>query len=356
MGYLGSLRTAILGELSSANTSLAHLYSKTLGDLTPDALNSDSASFSSLDSALTSLEGPRINKASAVNRALGQYYTLLRRVEVSGGLNVNSPIHSQVTPIVQALHSADSNFGQALLLLSRATLAGYPGSLPLLSRAQAAIDRGTADLLTALGLASKLQLASPAHRSQMPVTLDREFSRLLAVRAEVNADPNLNSDERAGLLQEINGELAALGQVSRCVAISHSTSCLTAFESLLGQGAFVLLRTKVDIVLAGAADRAAISVLNSMLPTLRSRITAASKHRDVTSLQAAMNLLVGQLAAAIADIAPIDSEFLPMTATTAAQRGADLMLVRRTMLALTDANSALTAAKNNANQILAGTV
>jgi hypothetical protein len=351
VGQLGNLdgkRSAILADLSFGASSVASLYAKTLVDTSAAALNADAARASTLQTQLTLVEAPKVALATQANIALAAFYRLLRAIK----LGVNPP----TTVTLQGMTGAKANLDQAIALLAQASLSNYPGSRGLLNSARSLIDAAGA----ALAAVDRLAIHPPTNgtaqaRDVLAIRLNAEFTALTSLRAQVLTDPNLNSFERKNLLDQINRDLIALSQVFKCASSgAANNSCVAAFSNVIDPGVLFLIRPKAEIILAGAADRAAIATLTALLPILQSRIATAAIHHNVSNLNALLSDLVAQLAVASADIGPIDSELLPLTAT-AAQRSHDFQVINTAVAAMTEANHRLTTAQNDANLILAAT-
>jgi hypothetical protein len=359
---LGTDQRVMLGDLNVAGNALVQLRGRTVADTTAAALNLDSARFTSLHSSLISLEVPKIASATLANAGrldFVRHTQLTRSLDLAGGRDPNSPIHAQTVALETVMGQAKADLDHGIALLDQATLSAYPHSLSLVASAQLAINRATAELVVVDQLAVQDQQLSSAIQGRIHLR-DMVHGNVVALsklRAQVSADPNLNAGERANLLGQINADLVALAQLDKWVVLAVNDTPQAALAHLMSEpGAFLVIRPKTYIMLAGAADRSAIAKLTAVEPTLQSRIAAAAaKHKDVTHLNALLTDMTAQLTAASAEIAPIDAEFESMTAFTATQLNSDGQVIRAANAALSLASNQLALATNDAGQILAAT-
>jgi hypothetical protein len=359
MSYLDGKRAAILDDLSFASAAVATLRSKTISDTSAPTLGADAAHFTTLNATLIGLEGPKIRLAARANEELAKHAVLLSAIESSGGLGASSPAHSQTVALLAKLRKARKNLDQAVALIDQATFKTYPGSRALLTLARSLLDQAAATLADVDRLAVQLPFSGAARtRNQLRTWILTESLALSDMRTRVAADPNLTTGERANLISQLDAVLAGFGKLNKLVLEGTSNTTIAAdLAALMSQpDCFILIMPKAEIMLAGAADRAAIQGLTALLPTLRSRIAVvAAGHHDVTALNSLLSDVVAQLAGANTDIAPIDAEFESMTATTATQLSHDGQVIESTVALLKDANSRLTTAQTDANLILSAT-
>jgi hypothetical protein len=358
MGFLDGNRAPILADLSSASASLLSLRTRTLTDTSPQALGADAALLSSLEAALGGLEEPKVRLVGRVDHELDEHSVLLRAIELSGGLALSSSAHAQAEALVASLRRVRADLDQALTLLDQATLSSYPGSHELLAPARSLIDRSQATLALVDRLAVQLPLQGALRtENQLRVWIMTTSLALDQARARVTSDLNLTVGERANLMSQLNADLAAFGQLSKLVGTGGNLTVAGALSYLMNQpGTFILIIPKSDIMLAAAADRAAIQRLNVLVPTLQARIAdLAASGKQVSGLRLLLSDLSAQVAGAGAELAPVDSEFETMIATTATQLDHDTQVIRITTVALEDASTRLTAASRDANEILLAT-
>jgi hypothetical protein len=363
MGYLGSQRTAIAGDVGVAYSALAQLRRRTTGDSSAAALSNDSAQFTRLDAILATLEGPKIALAALANLGRAdfhQHFGYVRTMDAAGGTDPLSPIYAQTVAIESALQAVKFNLDQGVALLDVSAIGRYPGSLATLANARNAINRGMSALAVADQLRAQdlLIAGSIVHRYLAREQVISQIKGLFQLRLRVFQDRNLSAEERTNILGQINADLAALNELDKYVVESQDARNMAAELSKLANepGVFLLIAPKADIMLAAADDRAAIRALNGLIHTLSARIAAAAaRHKDVTHLNALKSDLIAQLAGASADIAPIDAEFEPMTAITSTQLSHDAIVIHGARIAISDANARLTTATSDAQQILDGT-
>jgi hypothetical protein len=362
MVALGTDQRAIQGDLNFGGNAVVQLRGRTLADTTASALNLDSARYTSLHASLISLDGPKVALAALANAGrldFVRHTQLTRSLDSAGGRDPNSPIHAQTVALEAAMAQAKADLDHGIALLDQATLNGYPHSLSLVASARLAINRATAEMLVVDQLAVQDQQLSSAIQGRIHLRdmVHGNVAALAKLRAKVSADPNLSAGERANLLAQINADLVALAQLDRWVILAVNDTPQAALAQLMSEpGAFLVIRPKAHIMLAGAADRSAIAKLTAVEPTLQSRIaSAAAKHQDVTHLNALLSDMTAQLTAASAEIAPIDAEFESMTAFTATQLNSDGQVIKAANAALGLAGTQLALATNDAGQILAAT-
>jgi len=362
MGYLGTQRTAISGDVGTAYSVLAKLRTKTMADSLAAALDSDSVQYTRLHAIVTSLESPKIELAAVANSGLAdfqQHFGFVRAMDAAGGRDPSSPLHNQTVAIESALRAVKFNLEQGVGLLDVSAIGRYPASLSTLAAARVAINRGRSALAVADQLRAEDLLlgASITHRYLARQQVTSETRGLIKLRLRVLRDRNLNAGELANLLGQINADLAAMSELDTFVVQGPDGSSMAAelYKLASEPGVFLLIAPKADIMLAAADDRAAIRALNALLPNLYARIAAVARHKDVTHLNALMSDLILQVAVAGADIAPIDSDFESMTAITSSQLSHDAKVIHDARIAIGDANARLTAATGDALQIIAVT-
>jgi hypothetical protein len=300
-----------------------------------------------------SLEAPKVSLASLANKGYADLNVLIQAIQLSGGLNPGSPVHTQVLGMLSKMHTSRADLDQAVADLDQATLGNYAGALVLLTQARSLVAQGLALLPDLKQQARHLPLANHAARpyeQRLGVFVD--ISTLSQLGQAVFADAHLTNAERSNLSNQINADLISLGRLNRCLALFGSQSCqsqLKAFEDLDG---LLLIRPKTEIILGGADARSAINELSALVPILQIDINnAAAAHKNVSALNAMLSDMSSQLAGASADIAPIDSQLEPMTFGPGV-RNHDMTVMQGAIGALADANKRLTAAKSDATQIL----